>query len=98
MKDNSKVLGALILGAAAGAVLGLMFAPSRGSDLRKKLKDSAEDIIDELADKITEGRETIDELKEKVMGRADNLKSEMEDIGSDYMGNGERVKTRKNSI
>ncbi len=48
MSDNGKILGALVLGAAAGAVLGLLFAPSKGSELVGKIKDNAEDLIDDL--------------------------------------------------
>ena len=38
MSDNGKVIGALVLGAAAGAALGILFAPTKGSDLRHKIK------------------------------------------------------------
>ena len=38
MSENGKVLSALLLGAAAGAVLGLLLAPEKGSDTRKKIK------------------------------------------------------------
>jgi gas vesicle protein len=88
MKDNSKVLGALIVGAAAGAVLGLLFAPDKGSSLRQKIKDNAEDMLDELADKIEEGRETLNNLREKMVDHANNMKSKMEDEAESYTRNG----------
>ena len=79
MSDNGKILGALVLGAAAGAVLGLLFAPSKGSELREKIKDNADDLMDELTNKIKEGKETLSSLKEKVTSRAEDIKSKAED-------------------
>ena len=74
MSENGKILGALVLGAAAGAVLGMLFAPSKGSELRDKIKDGTGDLIDELTEKIKQGKETLTDLKEKGM----QLKSEAE--------------------
>ncbi|MCW3072509.1 MAG: Gas vesicle protein [Bacteroidetes bacterium] len=79
MSDNGKVLGALVLGAAAGAVLGLLFAPSKGSELRQKISDNAGDLIDELTEKIGEGKEMLAGLKDKAMTKADELKGKAED-------------------
>lgn len=78
MSDNGKVLGALVLGAAAGAVLGILFAPSKGSELREKISSSAGDLIDELTEKINEGKETLSELKEKVTSKVEDIKSKSE--------------------
>ena len=84
MSDNGKILGALLLGAAAGAVLGLLFAPSKGSDLRKKIKDNAEDLLDELNDKIKEGKDTLADMKEKVTSRAEEMKAKAEEEMEGY--------------
>lgn len=75
MSDNGKILGALVLGAAAGAVLGILFAPGKGSELREKIRGGAGDILDELTEKIKEGKETLSELKEKVASKAEDIKS-----------------------
>ena len=78
MSDTGKVLGALVLGAAAGAVLGLLFAPEKGSELRSKIKDGADDLLGQLTDKINEGKETLSELKDKVTSKAEDVKSKAE--------------------
>ena len=43
MNDNSKVLLGLLAGLAAGAALGLLFAPAKGSATRDKLSQSLKD-------------------------------------------------------
>jgi gas vesicle protein len=83
MSENTKVLGALVLGAAAGAVLGLLFAPDKGSEIRKKIAGSAEDIIDQLTEKINEGKEALTGLKDKAMNKAEELKNKAGNAVSD---------------
>ncbi|WP_345106977.1 YtxH domain-containing protein [Mucilaginibacter panaciglaebae] len=61
MKDQSKLLAAILVGAAAGAVLGLLFAPGSGEETRGSLAGYA----DELAGKAKEGARTVsDQIKE----------------------------------
>ena len=43
MTTKSKVILGLLGAAAAGVVIGLMIAPEKGTDLRKKVKDTAGD-------------------------------------------------------
>jgi gas vesicle protein len=88
MRDNTKILGALLLGASAGVVLGLLFAPGKGTDLRKKIKNNAADLIDDLEKKIYEGKETLADITDKVMGRAEEIKSKFEEE-SEAFKNGE---------
>ena len=64
MNKNSKVLVALAAGIAAGAVLGVLFAPGKGSDTRKKIKDEGRKMADEVKDKFNTGIDKFNEVKE----------------------------------
>ena len=55
--DSSVVLGVaagLIVGVAIGGVLGLLFAPKSGEELRSDIKDRADEAIDRLNDASSE--------------------------------------------
>lgn len=56
MKANS--FFALLAGAAAGVVIGMLVAPEKGEETRQKIKKTAEDCIDKV-------KEKIDDLKAK---------------------------------
>ena len=47
MDDAIDFLGGLVLGAAIGGVIGLLFAPQSGSDLQQKLRERANLVIEE---------------------------------------------------
>ncbi len=78
MSDNGKILSALLIGAAAGAVVGLLYAPSKGSELRQKIKKNAGGLIDDLASKITERKDALSGLKNKAVAKTDELKTQVE--------------------
>ena len=48
MKTYGKVLVALSCGALAGAILGILFAPDKGSVTRRKISDAAEDYTNKF--------------------------------------------------
>lgn len=67
MSDNSKVVVALLAGLAAGAALGILFAPEKGSDTRDKLNDSLADLKDAIKERAEDQVDQINDLKEKVL-------------------------------
>jgi gas vesicle protein len=80
---TTKVILGILGAAAAGVVIGMLVAPEKGSDLRKNIKSTADDWVDELSQWIGKGKEYIDEVKNRAAEEAGSLKAEAEDaVGS----------------
>jgi gas vesicle protein len=94
MKTSSTILG--ILGAAAaGAFIGVLFAPDKGSETRKKIKDKSKDYGDNLKGKVdgilstisSNGKDMIEEGKAKfnqVKEDFNSVKDEAKAIKTNY--------------
>lgn len=74
MSDNSRTLVALLVGLAAGVTLGVLFAPDKGSNTRKRIANLKDDFTDELEDLYEEGKEFVKEKVKKTREAADDLK------------------------
>ncbi len=66
MNSNGKILAAVAAGIAAGAVLGILFAPDKGSETRRKISEAGENLADNVKDKFSKGREKFNDMKEKI--------------------------------
>ena len=73
MSTKSKVILGLVGAAAAGVLVGLLIAPEKGADLRKKVKDTAGDWASHLTDLFANAKGEIDSLKNKGAKASDHL-------------------------
>ncbi|SFC03170.1 YtxH-like protein [Parapedobacter composti] len=67
MDSNAKVVAALLAGLAAGAALGILFAPEKGTETREKLNDSLRDLGEALKERTAEQMEHLNDFKDKVL-------------------------------
>ncbi len=63
--SSGKVFLGVLAGLAAGAVLGILFAPDKGTETRKKIVEKGEDYVDEVKEKFNG---LIDDLSKKMDG------------------------------
>jgi gas vesicle protein len=79
MNSTGKVILAIIGAAAAGAVIGMLVAPEKGSDLRKRISDATGDWSQQLSQLLAQGKEQLQNLKNTAASEAENLGTEAED-------------------
>lgn len=77
MNSGKLVLGVLG-GLAAGALMGVLFAPEKGSKTRKKIMNKANDGADALKDKFDSLLESVNEKYENIWQAKEELISEGE--------------------
>lgn len=71
--NTGKLIGALLVGAAVGGILGVLFAPGKGSDTRKKLSTKGEDLTDTIKEKLNALLENVRNEVQTVTDKASEL-------------------------
>jgi len=71
--NTTKILIGFIAGAAVGAAIGILFAPEKGVETRRKISEQGNDLADNLKGKFTD---LVDGVKEKFS----SIKSDAEDV------------------
>ena len=67
-------IGKFVAGAAIGAGLGVLFAPKKGSETRKDLKEKLDDVVAKIKSVDTE------EVKAMFEEKVEDIKKELEDL------------------
>lgn len=83
MKSGNVVLG-IVGGLAAGAILGVLFAPDKGSNTRKKIARKSGELKDNV-------KESFNEFLTSVEDQYNNLTSKAEDIVEEGKANLDRI-------
>jgi gas vesicle protein len=65
MSNRTKIVLGIVGAAAAGVVVGLLLAPEKGADTRKKIQETAGDWADHLTDLFANAKGEIERLKNK---------------------------------
>jgi len=75
MADSGKVVLGLLAGVAIGATLGILFAPDKGTETRRKLAEKTEDMQEDLEKQFND---FMDDMKKKFTA----LKDQVEDVAA----------------
>ena len=82
--SSSKVITGILIGAAAGAILGILFAPEKGVETRIKLGKKGVDLKDSIKSKMND-------LVDSIADQFENAKNEAADFvedGKEKIGSG----------
>lgn len=71
--NAGKVLLGVLAGVAAGAVLGILFAPDKGSETRKKIAGKSDEFTDALQEKFNDILAEIKKEAESVKHKANDF-------------------------
>jgi len=84
---NGKVFWGIVTAAAAGAVIGMLFAPEEGTQTRKKIKKKTNSLASELIEALEKSKEkavsSAEELKNKGQRYKDDLADKAEELADD---------------
>lgn len=70
MNNSNKILTAVGAGVLVGAVLGILFAPDKGTETRKKISGQGKKIVDDVQNKFRRGRNKFNDLKDDLIQTA----------------------------
>ncbi len=76
-----KIIGAVLIGAAIGGILGVLFAPDKGSKTREKILDKGHDLSEAVKDKFNS---LVSDLKREAQHAADSAKNSVRDEARNF--------------
>jgi len=90
MKTGKAILG-VVAGVAAGAVLGILFAPQKGRDTRKKVVKKGEELADAIDQRMDQKLEAFEQQLDDVLrgfiGRISKVRNDKESVRKTEMMN-----------
>jgi gas vesicle protein len=77
MKSSGRMFVGILAAATAGVIIGMLIAPQKGEDLRKDIRDTADDWAKKLSNLMKEGKEQFNNLKSSLDENIDDFKNEV---------------------
>ena len=71
--NTGKYFLGFLCGATAGVVLGMLYAPHKGTVTRRKIRQSARDLSNTVSDKVKDLTERAEELVDEIKFAAHDL-------------------------
>ena len=89
--NTAKVLIGFLAGITTGAILGVLFAPGKGSSTRKKIVHRSDEYLTEMGEKFDDFIDSVtkkfDSAKEEAVRLADNGKTKLEAADNKFIAN-----------
>jgi len=73
MAKTSEILVAFGAGIAIGGLLGVLFAPDKGSETRQKITETGKKMADKLKHNLRTGKEKLDEQLSRVNDKVEEF-------------------------
>lgn len=83
--STSKVFWSILMAAAAGAAIGMLFAPEDGDKTRKKIKRSANDWASDALDALEKGKGKVQDAADRIVKTGSSLKGNALEMADDAM-------------
>lgn len=84
---SGKVVLGVLAGFAAGAVAGILLAPEKGSETRRRIAYKADNLTDDLEEKFSEFISSVtkqfEDLRKQAAAAADDAKEQVEETIAD---------------
>ena len=80
MKITTQVILGFAAAAVAGAAIGMLLAPEKGTDLQAKIKSGAQDWLNQFSSLLNTGRDVAAEIKAKAGHEIENVKAELSEV------------------
>ncbi|MEO5893408.1 MAG: YtxH domain-containing protein [Ferruginibacter sp.] len=81
MKGSTKLIAAAAIGVVAGSVLGLIFAPDKGYETRKKIAKKSNKLVKKV--KSGFGKERVVKIKAKLEKKLEKVNAKLEGFANE---------------
>lgn len=89
--NKEKVILATLTGVASGVIIGLLFAPEKGEETRKKINEKRAEYLKEIRNEIEELREALNKKVEAGKDEVSELSEEFKRKGDDIIDKAKKL-------